>query len=238
MSVGDLSRSTQNYLKAIWSLQEWSEGPVGAGRIAERAGVKTSTVSGAIPKLAEQGLVQHSPYGGVSLTDAGRTHAVAMVRRHRLLETFLVEVLGYTWDEVHDEAENLEYAVSNFLIDRIDEHLGHPDRDPHGDPIPDARGAVPTLPAQPLDESVIGRRVSIERISDADPDLLKFFDSEGIRLGAHVSVEAGPPYSGALRIVPLRSPDRSSEDLSGNRREPTTLGARAAEAIFVTALED
>ena len=238
MSVGDLSRSTQNYLKAVWSLQEWSEGPVSAGRIAERAGVKTSTVSGAIPKLAEQGLVEHSPYGGVSLTDTGRAHAVAMVRRHRLLETFLVEVLGYTWDEVHDEAENLEYAASNFLIDRIDEHLGHPDRDPHGDPIPDASGDVPPLPAQPLDESVIGRRVSIERISDEDPELLKFFHAEGIRLGARVSVEAGPPYSGALRIVPLAATGEGAAASAGNGGEPTTLGAQAASAIFVTALED
>ena len=112
--------------------------------LAERLGVSASTASESIRKLAEQGLVHHEKYGAVTLTDRGRHAALAVVRRHRLLETFLVSELGYGWDEVHDEAEILEHAVSDLMLDRIDAKLGHPTRDPHGDPIPAADGQVPT----------------------------------------------------------------------------------------------
>ena len=108
MSVGDLSTSTQNYLKGIWALSEWSDTPVTPSSVAKHLGLRKSTVSDGVRKLGEQGLVEHKPYGAVELTDTGRTYAVAMIRRHRLIETFLVEALGYTWDQVHDEAENLE----------------------------------------------------------------------------------------------------------------------------------
>ena len=119
MSVEHLTPSAQNYVKIIWGVQEWSSDPVTPSLIAARAGVAMSSVSDAVRKLAEQGLVTHTPYGAVALTDEGRRAAVAMVRRHRLLETFLVQVLGYTWDEVHDEAEVLEHAVTDRLVDRI-----------------------------------------------------------------------------------------------------------------------
>lgn len=142
MSVSALSASSQNYLKAVWSLGEWSDEPVTASTLAARVGVKLSTASDAIRKLTDQGLLEHARYGAVTLTPEGRALAVAMVRRHRLIETFLVDVLDYDWDQVHDEAETLEHAVSDFLIERIDEKLGHPDRDPHGDPIPRADGTV------------------------------------------------------------------------------------------------
>ena len=114
--------------------------------LAERIGVSASTASESIRKLADQGLVDHEKYGAVTLTEAGREAALAMVRRHRLMETFLVTELGYGWDEVHDEAEVLEHAVSDRMLDRIDAKLGHPTRDPHGDPIPAADGNVPTPP--------------------------------------------------------------------------------------------
>lgn len=147
MSVGDLSTSTQNYLKGIWALSEWSDTPVTPSSVAKHLGLRKSTVSDGVRKLGEQGLVEHKPYGAVELTDTGRTYAVAMIRRHRLIETFLVEALGYTWDQVHDEAENLEHSVSDFMVDRIDAFLDYPSRDPHGTPSPQPAGVL--MPPRP-----------------------------------------------------------------------------------------
>ena len=146
MSVSELSTSTQNYLKAIWGLKEWSSEPVTATLIAKQLGLKLSSVSDAVRKMAKQGLVSHTPYGSVELTELGRQYALVMVRRHRLLESFLVQALGYTWDEVHNEAENLEHAVSDMLIERVDKFLDYPTRDPHGDPIPTVDGQI-TIPS-------------------------------------------------------------------------------------------
>ena len=201
MSVSKLSTSSQNYLKAVWSLGEWSDAPVTASTLAARVGVRLSSASDAIRRLTDQGLLEHMPYGAVALTADGRSHAVAMVRRHRLIETFLVEVLGYRWDQVHDEAEHLEHAVSDFMIDRIDEHLGHPTRDPHGDPIPAADGRVTRPDAVPLVEVAPGARVRVERIADTDPDLLQYFAERGIGVGATLLTRPGPPYSDAIEIL-------------------------------------
>ena len=132
MSVTSLTASSQTYLKAIWNLQEWSDDPVGTSMLAAKVGVRLSTVSEAVRKLTEQGMLQHTRYGSVALTEEGAQHAVAMVRRHRLIETFLAEILGYRWDQVHEEAEALEHVVSDFMVDRIDELLGYPTKDPHG----------------------------------------------------------------------------------------------------------
>jgi DtxR family Mn-dependent transcriptional regulator len=121
-----------------------------------------------------------------------------MVRRHRLIETFLVEVLGYRWDQVHDEAENLEHAVSDFMVDRVDAYLGHPTRDPHGDPIPGPDGHVARPEAVLLSEVAPRTRVRVERISDADPELLQFFAQRGIGIGTVFEVQAGAPYSDAI----------------------------------------
>src|SRR5690606_20624954 len=159
-----LSASSQNYLKAIWGLQEWSDDPITPTAVAAKVGVRLSTASDAIRKLGEQGLVQHTPYGAVTLSEQGRTHALAMVRRHRLIETFLVQVLGYRWDQVHDEADALEHAVSDLMVDRIDEHLDHPTRDPHGDPIPQPDGTVARPDAVQLSAVEPGRAVRAERI--------------------------------------------------------------------------
>ncbi len=147
-----LSSVAQDYLKIIWTIQEWSGEKVSTKLLAERLGVSASTVSEAVRRLADQGMVDHARYGSISLTDNGRDAAVAMVRRHRLIETFLVRELGYSWDEVHDEAEVLEHAVSERMIAAIDAKLGHPERDPHGDPIPTAGGSIPAPPARALSE--------------------------------------------------------------------------------------
>ena len=222
MSVSDLSMSTQTYLKAIWNLQEWSDTPVTPSTLAAKAGVKLSTASDAVRKLTAQGLLEHAPYGAVSLTAEGRAHAVAMVRRHRLIETFLVQALGYRWDQVHDEAETLEHAVSDFLVDRIDDHLGHPNRDPHGDPIPSRDGTIDAPDAVPLSQVAPGSRARVERISDADPALLQFFADRGIGVGAIVDVHAGAPFSGSVEVT-----------LEGTANR-TVLGQQAMDAIWAS----
>lgn len=201
MSVSDLSASSQNYLKAVWTLQEWSDDEVTLSMLAERAGVRMSTASDAVRRLSDQGLLDHTPYGAITLTPRGRGYAVAMVRRHRLIESFLVMTLGYRWDQVHDEAEALEHAVSDFMIERIDEHLGHPTRDPHGDPIPSGDGKVHRPDAVPLTGVAIGSRVSVERISDADPALLQYLEEHGVGVGTLLETRPGPPYSEAIEVV-------------------------------------
>lgn len=220
MSVSDLTSSAQDYLKVIWGLQEWTEEPVTATMIAVKSGMKLSTVSGAVTKLAQQGLVTREGQGDVTLTDVGRVHALAMVRRHRLLETFLVSVLGYGWDQVHEEAENLEHAVSDFMVTRIDELLGHPSRDPHGDPIPPEHGTFDPPSALLLTHAEPGT-VVVERIADDDPELLRFFAERNITLGAELVVGAGAPYSGALTVR-----IEEAEDIS--------LGRTATDAVWVS----
>ncbi|OFT81335.1 metal-dependent transcriptional regulator [Corynebacterium sp. HMSC29G08] len=221
MSVGDLSPSTQNYLKAIWALAEWSDEPVTSTSIAKHLDLRKSTVSEAVRKLGEQDLVQHQPYGAVTLTETGHAFAVAMIRRHRLIETFLVEALGYTWDQVHDEAENLEHSVSDFMVERIDAFLDHPTRDPHGDPIPSASGRIDAPQAVPLTGVEPGQKATIERISDDDPKLLQFLDSHGLVVGATLEVGQGAPYSGALEVR-----------LTG-ASAAVPLGQEATDSVFV-----
>lgn len=222
MSVSELSLSTQNYLKAIWTLGEWSDAPVTPSLIAERTGLKLSSVSDAMRKLSAQGLVEHAPYGAVTLTEEGHGYAVAMVRRHRLIESFLVEVLGYAWDEVHDEAETLEHAVSDFMVARIDSVLGFPTSDPHGDPIPAADGTVARPEAVQLTQVPYGEPMTVVRISDADPALLQFFRESGIGIGTRLVTGAGAPFS---ESVDVRIP---GEDRG------VALGRSATDALYVT----
>ncbi|WP_250443945.1 metal-dependent transcriptional regulator [Actinotalea sp. C106] len=221
MSVAELSSSAQNYVKIIWGLQEWSTADVTATMIAERAGVRLSTVSDAVRRLADQGLVEHTRYGAVTLTDLGRSHALAMVRRHRLIEAFLVNVLGYRWDEVHDEAEELEHAVSDLMVTRIDELLGFPTRDPHGDPIPAADGTVTIPDAVQLSHREPTGQVVVERISDADPGLLQYFSDTGVLVGATLELSAGAAYSEAVGVRP-------------EGRDGVSLGPAAADAVWVS----
>jgi DtxR family Mn-dependent transcriptional regulator len=221
-SVEDLSESTQTYLKAIWGLQEWGDEPATTSRIAERTGLAQSTVSDALRKLGEQGLIEHSPYRSVALTPTGRAYAVAMVRRHRLIETFLSRVLRYAWDEVHAEAEVLEHAVSDLMVERMAAFLGHPERDPHGDPIPSASGAVTPLSATRLSDVTEAGAVVVERLSDADPHRLQFFESTGIVVGARLRVEQLAPASDTVRLQ------------VDDRPEPVVLGRGATDAIWVS----
>ena len=221
MSVSQLTNAAQDYLKAIWSATEWSPTPITVTQLAERMGVRTATVSDGIRRLAEQGLLEHAPYGSIELTETGRTHAVAMVRRHRLLETFLVEVLDYAWDEVHDEAEVLEHAVSDELVERIDARLGHPSRDPHGDPIPSADGR-PHLPdATRLSHAPVETELIVTRISDADPAVLRYLAERDIRPDTHLTVlEPGGEPGPTIRVA-----------LQG---EAIVIDDRVADAVWVT----
>ncbi len=217
-----LSSVAQDYLKVIWTAQEWSQEKVSTKLLAERIGVSASTVSEAVRKLADQGLVEHARYGSITLTEGGRRAAIAMVRRHRLIETFLVNELGYGWDEVHDEAEVLEHAVSELLVARIDAKLGYPDRDPHGDPIPSVDGAVPTPPARQLSDFHAGEAGRVARISDSDPEMLRYFDSVGIALDTAITVIERRDFAGTIAIR------------IGSGETPTDLGRPAAEAIWLT----
>jgi DtxR family transcriptional regulator, Mn-dependent transcriptional regulator len=218
--VTELSSVTQDYLKVIWTVQEWADVKVTTKMLAERLGVSASTASEAIRKLADQGLVSHERYGAVTLTDEGRSAAILMVRRHRLLETFLVRELGYGWDEVHDEAEILEHAVSDRLMSRLDAKLGYPSRDPHGDPIPAIDGSVPSPDAKLLSDLDVDESGTVARISDDDPDMLRYFDEVGVALDRVVTVVEKRPFAGTISI-------------SVDGSDHIDLGDVAARAIFL-----
>ncbi|MFY9765980.1 MAG: manganese-binding transcriptional regulator MntR [Mycobacterium sp.] len=222
----ELTAVAQDYLKVIWNAQEWSLEKVSTKMLAEKIGVSASTASESIRKLAEQGLVDHEKYGAVTLTESGRRAALGMVRRHRLIEAFLVKELGYSWDEVHDEAEVLEHAVSDRLVARIDAKLGFPQRDPHGDPIPGSDGRVPTPPARQLWACHDGDTGTVARISDADPEMLRYFDSIGISLDSRLRVLTRREFAGMISVA-VESADGA----------PTTvdLGSPAAQAIWMVA---
>jgi DtxR family Mn-dependent transcriptional regulator len=229
LGVHDLSTVAQDYLKTIWTAQEWSREKVSTKMLAERIGVSASTASESIRKLADQGLVDHAKYGAVTLTERGRRAAISVVRRHRLLETFLVSELGYSWDEVHDEAEVLEHAVSDLMMERIDAKLGHPQRDPHGDPIPDLSGQVPTPPAQQLAGCSDGDHGAVARISDSDPEMLRYFDDVGIALDSHLTVLARRDFAGTVSVS-------VGDDHTGpqeSEHKTVELGSPAAQSIWI-----
>ena len=218
--VNELTSVTQDYLKVIWTSQEWSDTKVTTKLLAEKLGVSPSTASEGIRKLADQGLVDHAPYGAVTLTETGRVAAVGMVRRHRLLETFLVRELGYRWDEVHAEAEILEHAVSEQLLAHIDAKLGFPQRDPHGDPIPASDGTVPEAGAVQLADLDVDQTGVITRISDSDPEMLRYFEEIGVNLDCRVRVTEKRSFAGTITVCVDDS-------------DPIHLGDIAARAIFV-----
>ena len=184
---GSTPTAMEDYVKVIYAHTEWQSQPITTNALAARLGLAASSVTEMVKKLTAQGLAHHEPYGAIELTERGRALALTMVRRHRLIETWLVERFGYRWDEVHDEAEVLEHAMSDRLLDAIDEELGRPARDPHGDPIPAADGSLVLPEAVVLAEAASGGRVV--RISDRDPLLLRHLAAEGIVLDAVVSAE-------------------------------------------------
>ncbi len=187
-------------MKVIYSFTEWQDAPITSSQLAARLGVANSSVSEMVRKLKAQGLVIHQPYSAVRLTPEGLALALSMVRRHRLLETYLVQELGYSWDEVHDEAELLEHAVSDTFIERMSAKLGDPARDPHGDPIPGPDGSVVVPAAHRMSELDPGHEGRITRISDDNPELLRYLSEERIGLDSQVRVLGHKPFGGPLMV--------------------------------------
>jgi DtxR family Mn-dependent transcriptional regulator len=195
-----LTRSVEDYLKAIYRLSPQGRA-ASTSEIAQRLDLSPASVSGMVKRLSEQGLLEHVPYKGVQLTGEGRRAALRMLRRHRLIEAFLVAYLGYTWDTVHDEAERLEHAVSDALVDRMAAVLGHPAVDPHGDPIPTSEGDILELASTPLSEVPPGAAVEVRQVEESQPDRLRYIASIGLRPGVHVTVVDRQPFEGPITIA-------------------------------------
>jgi DtxR family Mn-dependent transcriptional regulator len=213
-----LTRSVEDYLKAIWSLSPEGQ-PASTNDIAHRLELSAASVSGMIKRLSEQGLLEHAPYKGVQLTSEGRRAALRMVRRHRIIEAYLVGFLGYSWDRVHEEAERLEHAVSEDLVERMSRALGHPAADPHGDPIPTADLAIEEVVWTPLPEVPAGELVELRRVASEEPDRLRYLGTMGLQPGATIMVLARQPFHGPITL-----------DVDGRE---CLIGHELAQPIFV-----
>jgi DtxR family transcriptional regulator, Mn-dependent transcriptional regulator len=212
------SSSVGDYIKAIWEL-----GGVGSAStkdVADRLLVSPASVSNMFVRLQEMGLVEYERYQGASLTERGRVEALRLIRRHRLIETFLLEHLGYDWQEVHDEAERLEHAVSDGFTERLAQFLGHPDRDPHGDPIPSAEGTLESDDSFVLSQAVAGQRLCISKVRDEDAAMLDYFGDRNLVPGRWLRIREVRSLDGVVIV----------EDEEG---EVYALGEALARAIFV-----
>jgi DtxR family Mn-dependent transcriptional regulator len=217
------SSTVENYLKAIYlGVGALPEGTrlLPMGQLAVALGVAPGTATTMVKTLSESGLVEYEPYTGVALTAAGEKLAALVVRRHRVVELFLVRVMGYRWDEVHDEAEQLEHVVSDRLIDRMDEMLGRPEVDPHGDPIPDPKGVVKPRPAETLLTCPLHTPVTITRVIDQDRSFLRFIENHHLKPGESIEVEDRDPASDSVRV-------------RGKDEQRITIGTRAASKVLV-----
>ncbi|WP_345751731.1 metal-dependent transcriptional regulator [Microbacterium rhizophilus] len=208
------SPAIDDYLKTVYAHTEWQDAPITPSVLAAKLGIAPSSVTEMVKKLGAQGLVAHEPYRAVRLTPEGERRALEMVRRHRLIETWLVEEYGYAWDEVHEEAEVLEHTISDRLLEKIDARLGRPRFDPHGDPIPDAAGVVERVRFVLLAEAPAGHEGRVLRVSDRDPGLLRLIEGAGIAVGQDV------------RVAP------AGLEIAGT---PVALPAGAAEVIWLSA---
>ncbi|HSS59886.1 MAG TPA: metal-dependent transcriptional regulator [Candidatus Limnocylindrales bacterium] len=213
-----LTRSQEDYLKALYLLGG-DEHPVPTRELAQRLGISSPSVSEMVTRLSAQGLVEHDRYRGQQLTRDGRKVALELVRHHRLLEMFLVQVLGYSWDEVHDEAERLEHVISERMEQRIFELLGRPELDPHGHVIPTLGGRVRQSSHRALSECTAGEKVTVQGVSDDDPGKLRELQRRGLVPGARLVIVAGSQFEGPIDLK-----------LKG-RRESVPLGL--ARAVFV-----
>jgi len=217
------SSTVENYLKAV-HLEVSQLSPrtrlLPMGQLASSLGVAPGTATTMVKTLAESGLVEYEPYNGVCLTEAGSRLAATVLRRHRLVELFLVQVMGMRWDEVHDDAEHLEHVVSDRLIERMDEMLGHPEADPHGDPIPGPEGTFRERHLETLLSCPIGQRVVVARVTDQDAAFLRFVERHGLKPGEAVEVESRDEAADAVR-------------LRGRGDAIVIIGTRAASKLLV-----
>ena len=199
----NLSESIQDYLKAIYIIGKGES--ASTKQLADRLSVNPASVTGMLKKLSELNMVVHESYRGVRLTHAGRKVALEVVRHHRLIETYLAEALGYTWDEVHDEAEKLEHHISEEFEDRIAKILGDPQYDPHGDPIPSRDGKVPPVSRDRLADSDIGDRVIVRRVRTDNGTTLRFLKDNGIVLGTKLRIAARDEDAGTITVRTKRA---------------------------------
>jgi len=212
------SASVGDYLKAIWELA--GSGAASTKDVAGRLSVSSASVTNMFGRLQEMGLVRYERYRGASLTRRGLAEALRLVRRHRLIETFLMEHLGYSWQDVHEEAERLEHVVSDEFTGRLAELLGHPDRDPHGDPIPTADGTLVPEQSKPLSEAGAGQRVRIVKVSDESASILNYLGERGLVPGRILGVKEVRTLDDVVTV----------EDEGGGEH---SLGESLARAIFV-----
>jgi DtxR family Mn-dependent transcriptional regulator len=214
-----ISASVQDYAKAVYALEARGGSAVSTNDLAERLGVTPASVSGMVRKLTEVGIVEHQPYHGVRLTDEGRRVALEVLRHHRLLELFLAQELGMSWDRVHVEAEVLEHVLSEELEELIAARLGDPTVDPHGDPIPTPELEIDERPTRSLDELSVGAAGRFVRVSDSDPEMLRYLGRAGISPGDRLLVRDRQPFVGPLFVLV-------------NGREHT-IGGRLAAAMRI-----
>jgi DtxR family Mn-dependent transcriptional regulator len=196
----DLSVSVQDYAKAIYALAQRTGGSVSTSALAERLGVSAASASAMVKRLGALGLARRRPYRGVTLTPAGERVALEVIRHHRLLELYLAEALGMSWDRVHEEAEVLEHAISPELSELIARALGDPTRDPHGDPIPSAEGELHDEPTRALADLEPGEGGTLVRVSDSDPEMLRYLSRRGISPGDRFEVLGREPFDGPLSV--------------------------------------
>ena len=215
------SLTIENYVKAIYQISAGAGGGATAtGKLADALGVSPGTVTSMLKTLGESGLAEYVPYEGARLTESGRMLALRVLRRHRLIELFLVRTLDLPWDEVHAEAENMEHAVSDLLIDRIDAYLGHPATDPHGDPIPKADGTVAGSSGRRLSQVEVGQRFRVVRVLEQTPEFLRYLTETGLTLDATGDVLSNRAESGTITVA-----------VAGQK---TTLAHDVADRLLVT----
>ena len=196
-----LSYTEENYLKAIYRLSEGGLKAVLTNEIAESMSTKAASVTDMIKKLSSKNLLSYEKYYGAKITKHGKSQALSVIRKHRLWETFLVEKLHFNWDEVHDVAEQLEHIQSPLLIEKLDEFLGYPTADPHGHPIPDKDGKVPSMKLIPLSESVINKKAVVRSVKDGSPSFLQYLSKIGIYIGAKIAILDKIEFDSSLEVI-------------------------------------
>jgi DtxR family Mn-dependent transcriptional regulator len=213
------SLTVENYVKAIYQIGAANGGPAATGQLAASLGVSPGTVTSMLKTLSESNLAEYTPHHGARLTHAGNALALRVIRRHRLIELFLAKTLDLTWDEVHDEAEHMEHAVSDLLVDRMDAFLGYPNSDPHGDPIPRADGSLDAPSTQSLAACAEGERFRLVRVVDQSPEFLRYLTTVDLSLGSQGRVVANRSEAGLVSV-----------EVGG---QTTSLGRDAAEKLLV-----
>jgi DtxR family transcriptional regulator, Mn-dependent transcriptional regulator len=213
----ELTGPVEDYLKAVYDI-ELGGAAATTSDLATRLRVAPASVSGMVRRLADQGLLAHEPYRGVRLTAAGRRAALRTLRRHRVIESYLTQALGYPWDRVHEEAERLEHAASDELIDRMAQAIGEPRFDPHGAPIPTRDGAVAEPASRPLAELAVGQAARVLRVRDDDPALLRYVDELTLRPGTRLTLVARAPYGGPLTVEVAGREQRIGPELAAEIR--------------------